>query len=138
MKLVMWSFGSFDQYSDADFAGRVITLVDDTTEFCISSDTVDKLNVGLSTLVEMFIRMRTFLNDDSYVLSLIDNNNVEKFSYNRENNTWVLEMPDAFKNINVSEVNRRIADIEKWVGEAYQPNDEVGLAIEAIKKLAKV
>lgn len=87
--------------------------------------------------VEMFLRMRTFLTDDSYVLSIVDNLNVEKFSYNRENNTWVKENPDVFKNVNISEINRRIAEIENWVGEAYQPDDEVGIAIKQIKTLVK-
>lgn len=46
MKLVMWSFVDFYSYSHADFAGRVIPLIDDTTEFCISSDTVENLNAS--------------------------------------------------------------------------------------------
>ena len=42
----MWSFVDFYSYSHADFAGRVIPLIDDTTEFCISSDTVENLNAS--------------------------------------------------------------------------------------------
>ena len=138
MRLVMFSVGNYDDYAEADKAGKVITLIGDTTEFCISSDTVEKLNVGLSTLVEMFLRIRVFLSGHSFVLSLVDNNKVEKFSYDLHTNTWVeVAQPDVFKNINVTEFNRRIAEIEFWRGEAYQTNDEVGIAIEAIKTLVK-
>lgn len=140
MKMVTWSVNGSDDYEEADKAGNAITLIDDTTEFCVTTGDVgivNQLNVGLSIPVEMFFRWHTIHKADSYVLSLVDHNNVEKFSYDRENNTWVVVTPpDVFKNVNVTHLLACIADIEKWCGEAYQPTDEVGTAIEEIKGIA--
>ncbi len=134
MKMVMWNSDMYDDYADALNADTVTTLIDDTSEFCLDGK-AEHLNIGLSIPVEMFLRMHDKL---GYIfkLSLVDNNNIEKFSYDRNNNTWVVAtIPDVFKEINVSEINRKIDAIEKWCGEAYQPNDEVGIAIQEIKKL---
>ena len=143
MKMVLWTTDCGDDFAEANMAGKpsITTLIDDTTEICGDCNgLVNNLNIGLSIVVEMFLRLRQKHLDTNtgYVLSLIDNNNIEKFSYDAENNTWVeVPPPDVYMEINVTELNRRIAEIENWSGEAYQPNDEVGTAIEAIKNLVK-
>ena len=40
-------------------------------------------------------------------------------------------------NIDIRIIEQAIADIEKWKGMAYEEDDEVGNAIEAIKEVVK-
>lgn len=136
-KLVTWNTDDFDSFDQAYKNGGVNSLIEVNVH---ADDMLLALFQDLDDAVITFRNACNMFNQENQSLGVAEyTDSCElRYLYSYDDCNWKampVKAPDTFKQVNVSELNRLIGQIENWCDEAYTVDDEIGIAIESIKKL---
>lgn len=138
LKLVTWNTDDFNSFGEAYLNGGVNSLCEVNVH---DDDMLLALFQDLDDVVNTFRNACNMFNQENQALGVAEYTMTTCglcYLYSYDDCNWKampVKAPDTFKQVNVSELNRLIGQIENWCDEAYTVDDEIGIAIESIKKL---